>query len=81
MQRYEIRILKDNGSLSLKATNDYLNSNAAIAAARRMARGKPFEVWRGDYCVYMKEPDSGFIPPASQIPGPFGAQAEPRQAS
>lgn len=54
MQQYEIRVLKDNGSASLKIANDYLNTNAAIAAARQVSQGKPFEVWRGDYCVYAK---------------------------
>lgn len=63
MQHYEIRVLKDNGSLSLKIANDYLNSNAAIAAARRISKGMPFEVWRGDYCVYAKDPKDGLAPP------------------
>lgn len=64
MQHYEIRVLKDNGSLSLKIANDYLNSNAAITAARRLAKGKPFEVWRGDYCVYAKDGSDSFAHPA-----------------
>jgi hypothetical protein len=66
MQHYEIRVLKDNGSLSLKIGNDYLNSNAAIAAARRISKGRPFEVWRDDYCVYAT--DRSFIPPPVQLP-------------
>jgi hypothetical protein len=70
MQRYEIRVLKDSGSLSLKMASDYLNSNAAIAAARRLSKGKPFEVWRGDYCVYAHDRRDSFIPPnhAAQLP-------------
>ena len=52
MQHYEIRVLKDNGSLSLKMTNDYISANAAIAAGRRLSRGSSFEAWRGDTCVY-----------------------------
>lgn len=75
MQHYEIRVLKDNGSLSLKIGNDYLNSNAAIAAARRLSKGKPFEVWRGDYCVYAKDGADSFIPPPAQL------SLEPQQAS
>lgn len=75
MQHYEIRVLKDNGSLSLKVANDYLNSNAAIAAARRLSKGKPFEVWRGEYCVYAKDREDSFVPPARQL------SLEPRQAS
>jgi len=55
MQHYEIRVLKDNGSLSLKMANDYINANAAIAAGRRISRGSPFEVWRGDTCVYAND--------------------------
>ena len=65
MQHYEIRVLKDNGSLSLKIGNDYLNSNAAISAARRISKGLPFEVWRGDYCVYVKDGKDGLAPPPS----------------
>jgi len=74
MQHYEIRVLKDNGSLSLKMGNDYLNSNAAIAAARRLSKGKPFEVWRGDYCVYATDRSDSFILHATQLP------LEPRPA-
>jgi len=58
MQHYEIRVLKDNGSLSLKMTNDYISANAAIAAGRRISRGSLFEVWRGDSCVYANDRDS-----------------------
>jgi hypothetical protein len=58
MQHYEIRVLKDNGSLSLKMANDYISANAAIAAGRRVSRGSPFEVWRGDTCVYANDHDS-----------------------
>jgi len=77
MQHYEIRVSKDNGSLSLKVANDYLNSNAAIAAGRRIAKGKPFEVWRGDTCVYAKDGEDSFTRwgPAPQL------SLEPRQAS
>jgi len=57
MQHYEIRVLKDNGSLSLKMANDYISANAAIAAGRRISRGSPFEVWRGDSCVYANDRD------------------------
>lgn len=77
MQHYEIRVLKDNGSLSLKIANDYINSNAAIAAGRRISRGKPFEVWRGDYCVYAKEPADSFMPPTYRS----GPPVESRQTS
>ena len=78
MQHYEIRVLKDSGSLSLKIANDYLNSNAAIAAARRLAKGKSFEVWLGDYCVYAKDGGETLAHPTL----PFGMQLplEPRQA-
>jgi len=73
MQHYEIRLLQENGSLSLKATNDYINSNAAIAAARRLSKGKPFEVWRGDYCVYARDREAAPFLPRSQL------LLEPRQ--
>ncbi len=75
MQHYEIRVLKDNGSLSLKVGNDYLNSNAAIAAARRLSKGKPFEVWRGDTCVYAKDRADDFVPHLAQL------SLEPRLAT
>lgn len=80
MQHYEIRVLKDNGSLSLKVGNDYLNSNAAITAARRLAKGKPFEVWRGDYCVYANDGGGSFPqPPAfpSGLQLPLEARSAP----
>jgi len=77
MQHYEIRVLKDNGSLSLKMGNDYINSNAAIAAALRISKGKPFEVWRGDYCVYARDRNDPLPPYPAAVRPAF----EPRQAS
>jgi hypothetical protein len=77
MQHYEIRVLKDNGSLSLKIGNDYLNSNAAIAAARRISKGMPFEVWRGDYCVYATDREDSLVPRTAGMQ----LSLEPRQAS
>jgi hypothetical protein len=53
MQHFDIRILKADGTTSISATALYINAEAAIAAARRMAKAQRFEVWQGgDYCVY-----------------------------
>ena len=53
MQHFVIRILKADGSPSICTSAPYLNAQAAIAAARRMAKTQRFEVWQdGDYCVY-----------------------------
>jgi len=52
MQDYEIRILNLDGSLSVKTQSTYMSTLAAIAAARRLAGNRPYEVWTEDYCVY-----------------------------
>jgi hypothetical protein len=51
MQGYEIRILgQGHGDIIIEVV--HLNDNAAVRSARKMAEGKPFEVWRGLDCVY-----------------------------
>ena len=52
MQDYEIRILNIDGSVSVKTQSLYMSSLAAIAAARRLAGNRPYEVWSEDYCLY-----------------------------
>ena len=52
MENYEIRILRLDGSPSLITERKYLNSAAAITAAKLLANGRRFEVWNDDYCVY-----------------------------
>jgi hypothetical protein len=51
MQQYEIRILRGDGSPSIIMAGAYYSDESAICAARRMARGYQFEVWRGMACV------------------------------
>lgn len=52
MQDYEIRILNIDGSVSITTRSLYMNSLAAISAARRLAGNRPYEVWSDDYCLY-----------------------------
>lgn len=52
MQDYEIRILNFDGTLSLITQSIYLNSLAAIAAGKRLAGNRPFEVWSVERCLY-----------------------------
>jgi hypothetical protein len=52
METYEIRILRWDGTAAVSTHQKYLNADAAITAARLLARGRPFEVWSDDYCVY-----------------------------
>jgi len=62
MPEYEILILRDEGSPSTITAETQLSDKAAIKSARRMARGRQFEVWRGPECI------TGFahlLPPAS----------------
>ena len=56
MDTFEIRILRGDGLPGLIAENTYLNTDAAIASGKLLARGRRFEVWRDDYCVYAGVP-------------------------
>ena len=60
MQEYEIRIFQEKGTPAVVAMEVQLSDTAAVRSARRMARGKPFEVWRGLECItgLMKPPAS-----------------------
>jgi hypothetical protein len=52
MGEYEIRVLNSNGTCSAIIEQIQLNDHAAIRSAQKMARGQPFEVWRGLDCIY-----------------------------
>ena len=52
MHDYEIRILSPDGSTALIAAEIHLCDSAAIRAARGLADGLQFEVWRGMDCIY-----------------------------
>jgi hypothetical protein len=52
MEYYEIHILYDDGKTALVTSASHLNDNAAIRSARKIARTRKFEVWRGMNCVY-----------------------------
>ncbi|HEY8255208.1 MAG TPA: hypothetical protein VIG39_11230 [Rhizomicrobium sp.] len=51
MHQYEIRILRNDGSTAIIAADLQLDDDAAIRSARRIARGRRFEVWRGMDCI------------------------------
>ena len=57
MNVYEVRILGETsgkGGIVLQA--QYLSDVAAVRAAKKLADGRPFEVWRGIQCVYAATP-------------------------
>jgi len=58
MQPFEIRILRGDGLPGLIAEKSYLNGDAAIASGKLIARGRRFEVWSEDGCVYPGAADS-----------------------
>jgi hypothetical protein len=51
MGEYEIRILQNQNSSSIISVETHLSEESAIRSARRMARGREFEVWRGIECI------------------------------
>jgi hypothetical protein len=51
MYAYEIRIIRTSGSPSIILAETQLTDVAAIRSARKIARGKPFEVWRDLECI------------------------------
>ena len=51
MGEYEIHILQSEGSPSIISAETHLSEESAIRSARRMARGRQFEVWRGLECI------------------------------
>jgi len=52
MHEYEIRIAQATGSPSIISEEIQLCDKAAINSARKMAGGKPFEVWRGSEMIW-----------------------------
>jgi len=63
METYEIRIMRLDGSPGLITESKYLNADAAITAGKLLARGRRFEVWNNDYCVY-----AGMVQPYAAKP-------------
>jgi len=51
MSEYEIRILKAPGSPTIIMVGTQLSDFVAVQIARKMARGRPFEVWRDLHCI------------------------------
>jgi hypothetical protein len=51
MHEYEIRILKLDRGTSLVFASSQRNDDDAIRVARKLAEGKPLEVWRGVDCI------------------------------
>ncbi len=50
MQEYDIRVLSHGNEAVIEVM--HLSDHAAIRAAKKLAGGKPFEVWRGLDCIY-----------------------------
>ncbi len=55
MHEYEVRIF-DGKAVSTVLAVAYLSNNMAVSGAKRLAQGKPFEVWRGLDCVFTAVP-------------------------
>lgn len=51
MHEYEIRILPSPGSPSIIMNGNQLSDLFAIRFARKMAKGRQFEVWRDLECI------------------------------
>ena len=66
MQDYEIRILNFDGTTSLTTEMPYMNVLAAVAAGRRLAGKRPYEVWQDDRCVYTSLAPPPLKPPPDQ---------------
>lgn len=52
MHEYQIRIFDIGGNPLLVAEEIHLRDRTAINAAHRQARGRPYEVWRGQDCIF-----------------------------
>ena len=52
MGEYEIRILKEDGTVALIVAEIQLADSAAIRSGKKVANGRNFEVWRGSDCIY-----------------------------
>ncbi len=52
MHEYQFRILRYDLTTSLMTEEVHLSNNAAFRAARKLANGRPFEVWRGMDCIF-----------------------------
>jgi len=66
MQHYDIRILKDDRHTSMLFEGMYLSDHSAIRAAKNMADGNTFEVWRGMDCIYGGHHATTSAPPVSR---------------
>jgi hypothetical protein len=65
VQEYEIRILRALGSPALITSEIQMSDGAAIRYARKLAEGKPFEVWKGLECIVQADkPIAGSRPRA-----------------
>jgi len=70
VHEYEIRILQREGASYLITAQIHLSDAAAIQAARRMALGRQFEVWRDMECI------TGFAAPPPVVPTPENKAAK-----
>ena len=71
MREYEYRILQLDGSPAIITMEMQLSPGAAIRSARKMAHGRPFEVWCGQACISGAAKPSSGNAPSSQVPYHF----------
>ena len=67
LEIYEFRMLNSAGTIKSATQEAHITDILAIRAARRIATGDPFEVWRGITCIY----PAGLLPAKpTSAPGP-----------
>jgi hypothetical protein len=52
MHQYEIRILSEDRMATIATSAIYMDDADATRSARRIARRRRFEIWRGMNCIY-----------------------------
>jgi hypothetical protein len=58
MGEYEIRILQAEGSPTLISAEVHLTDESAVRSGKRIAKGRLFEVWRGNERIYPEAQNS-----------------------
>jgi len=58
MNKYEIRILGEDGKTKLVHHARHSDDTAAFQAAKEIAGGQAFDLWRGMDCVFAGQFDS-----------------------
>jgi hypothetical protein len=57
---FELRFFEKDGTPSLILHQLLSSRTAAIRSGKKLARGRPFEIWRGKECIYGVDDDRRF---------------------